>query len=88
MIELLQCIGKWGKSHRYGCRTTQAETKSLYSYSVFRRVVDYYSDNPTSKSAGEDAFDMRKPMKRDKKRKHIRENGEEYRINPEDIYHA
>ncbi|MCJ1392843.1 N-terminal acetyltransferase [Xylographa bjoerkii] len=57
-------------------------------YSVFRRVVDYYSDNPTSKSTGEDAFDMRKPMRRDKKRKHIRENGEEHRINPEDIYHG
>ncbi|MCJ1477510.1 hypothetical protein MMC13_006182 [Lambiella insularis] len=55
-------------------------------YSVFRRVVDYYSDDPTGKYSSEDAFDMRKPLRRDKKRKHIRENGEDVRINPEDIY--
>ena len=58
------------------------------SYSVFRRVVDYYSDNPTGKGTGEDAFDMRKPLKRDTNRKHIRENGEDHRISPEDIYHG
>lgn len=58
------------------------------SYSVFRRVVDYYSDDPTGTNSGEDAFDMRKPLRRDKKRKYIRENGEEFRVTPEDIYHG
>ena len=57
-------------------------------YSVFRRVVDYYSDDPTGRSTGEDAFDMRKPLKRDKKLKYIRKNGENFRIEPEDIYHG
>ena len=57
-------------------------------YSVFRRVVDYYSDNPTAKGGQEDAFDMRKPLKRDKKHVHVRENGENFRISPEDIYHG
>ena len=38
-------------------------------YSVYRVVDGYYSDDPTGrKEGGEDAFDMRKPLKRDKAR--------------------
>ncbi len=57
-------------------------------YSVFRRVVGYYSDDPfgDKKNEGEDAFDMRKPLKRDKERKHVREKGEEYRVRPQDVW--
>ncbi|KAJ5893329.1 N-acetyltransferase (Nat5) [Penicillium taxi] len=55
-------------------------------YSVFRRVVNYYSDDPTGLSeSGEDAFDMRKPCSRDKKLQHIRENGENFRVSPHDV---
>lgn len=55
-------------------------------YSVFRRVVNYYMDDPTGKSdGGEDAFDMRKPLDRDKERKFVRDNGENFRVNPEDV---
>ena len=75
-------------SHDYVCAASEAKANVPNSYSVYRRVVNYYSDNPTSNTAGEDALDMRKPMRRDKKRQHIRENGEDYRINPEDIYHG
>ncbi|KAL8948131.1 MAG: hypothetical protein Q9222_005655 [Ikaeria aurantiellina] len=57
-------------------------------YSVYRRVVDYYSDDPTGKGSSEDAFDMRKSLSRDKKKRYVRENGENFRISPEDIYHA
>ncbi|KAI4103549.1 MAG: hypothetical protein L6R37_003766 [Teloschistes peruensis] len=57
-------------------------------YSVYRRVVGYYSDNPTGEGDSEDAFDMRKSLSRDKDNKYIREHGEDYRINPEDIYHG
>ncbi|KAL8702382.1 MAG: hypothetical protein Q9201_004448 [Fulgogasparrea decipioides] len=57
-------------------------------YSVYRRVVGYYSDNPTGKGDSEDAFDMRKSLSRDKHKRYIRENGESYHINPEDIYHG
>lgn len=60
----------------------------LSRYSVFRRVVGYYSDDPTGKGTSEDAFDMRKSLSRDKKKRYIRENGENYPINPEDIYHG
>ena len=60
---------------------------SINRYSVFRRVVDYYNDDPTGRKAGEDAFDMRKPLSRDKKLKHIRKNGENFRVEPEDLYH-
>jgi len=56
-------------------------------YSVFRTVVNYYSDDPTGKSAkGEDAFDMRKPLNRDKDRKHIRTDGENHKVSAEDVY--
>ena len=56
-------------------------------YSVFRRVMDYYSDDPTGGKSGEDAFDMRKPLSRDQARQHVRENGEDFRIAPEDLYY-
>ncbi|KAH8663529.1 acyl-CoA N-acyltransferase [Tricladium varicosporioides] len=56
-------------------------------YSVYRRVVDYYSDDPTDKTKdGEDAYDMRKPLRRDKTRKHVREKGEEFAVQPEDVW--
>ncbi|KAI9771850.1 MAG: N(alpha)-acetyltransferase 20, NatB catalytic subunit [Geoglossum simile] len=48
-------------------------------YSVFRRVVSYYSDDIKGGDESEDAFDMRKPLARDKTKKHIREKGEDFR---------
>ena len=55
-------------------------------YSVFRRVENYYSDDPTGLTdSGEDAFDMRKPCSRDKDLKHIREHGEDFAVGPEDV---
>ncbi|KAF8545426.1 acyl-CoA N-acyltransferase [Trichophaea hybrida] len=54
-------------------------------YSVYRRVVDYYSGAKPGET-DEDAFDMRKPMKRDKKRGSVRENGRNFRVRPEDVY--
>lgn len=57
-----------------------------HRYSVFRRVVNYYSDDPSGMSdSGEDAFDMRKPCSRDKKLEHVRENGENFPVGPEDV---
>lgn len=55
-------------------------------YSIFRRVINYYNDDPTGRKGGEDAFDMRKPLSRDKKLQHIRPDGENHRVNPEDLY--
>lgn len=56
-------------------------------YSVYRKVVDYYSDDPTDASkSGEDAYDMRKPLARDVKREHVREKGEEFEVQPEDVW--
>lgn len=84
--------------------TLAIEMYRKMGYSVFRRVVQYYSDDPNadgegegeeekkeekeggSGMRGEDAFDMRKPLDRDKERKHVRENGEEFRVSPEDVY--
>ena len=56
-------------------------------YSIFRRVVDYYSDDLSGRMTAEDAFDMRKPLSRDKRRQYVRKNGETFRVMPEDIYH-
>jgi N-terminal acetyltransferase B complex catalytic subunit len=56
-------------------------------YSVFRVVKDYYGDHATDPAkAGEDAFDMRKPMKRDKEHLHIRDDGENHNVQPEDVW--
>jgi len=63
-------------------RASNEIAKELYrkmGYSVFRRVVDYYND-------GEDAFDMRKPLSRDKGRETVREGGEECRVGAEDVW--
>lgn len=71
------------------CRCANAELNAdmcIYRYSVFRRVVNYYSDDPSGMSEnGEDAFDMRKPCSRDKKLEHVRENGENFPVGPEDV---
>ena len=48
-------------------------------YSVYRRVTDYYND-------GSDAFDMRKPLKRDKQRKTVRANGETIKVDPGEVW--
>jgi N-terminal acetyltransferase B complex catalytic subunit len=63
-------------------RASNEIAKELYrkmGYSVYRRVVDYYND-------GEDAFDMRKPLSRDKGRETVREGGEEERVSAEDVW--
>jgi N-terminal acetyltransferase B complex catalytic subunit len=41
--------------------------------------VDYYAD-------GADAFDMRKPLKRDKQRKTVRANGENIKVDPSEVW--
>jgi N-terminal acetyltransferase B complex catalytic subunit len=56
-------------------------------YSVFRVVKDYYGDHATDPTQeGEDAFDMRKPMKRDEGHQHVRADGEGHEVNPEDVW--
>lgn len=55
-------------------------------YSVFRVVKDYYLDHATDPTqTTEDAFDMRKALKRDKNQEHVRKNGYEYEITRDDI---
>jgi N-terminal acetyltransferase B complex catalytic subunit len=65
--------------------------QSLYrglGYSVYRKVLGYYNDDPgdPSNEDGEDAYDMRKPMKRDKSLRHIRKNGEDFEVDPQDVW--
>jgi len=68
-------------------------------YSVYRTVVEYYSSGSTGGGGGggggkvgaegeedEDAYDMRKPMPRDKHRKSVRENGREVRVLPHEVW--
>lgn len=71
---------------RKGNTIAQALYRGL-GYSVFRTVRDYYTyDVMDSRGAGEDAYDMRKPLKRDKDKKHIRENGETFLVDSEDVW--
>ncbi|KAK7207018.1 acyl-CoA N-acyltransferase [Myxozyma melibiosi] len=68
-------------------RASNVQAIGLYKgfgYSVYRRVVEYYSADPPE--TGEDAFDMRKPLKRDVKRESIREDGENFRVSPDEVY--
>ncbi|KAI4139329.1 MAG: hypothetical protein L6R39_006347 [Caloplaca ligustica] len=65
-----------------------SNTTAINMYKKMGRVVGYYSDDPAGGGTSEDAFDMRKSLPRDKHKRYIRENGENHRINPEDIYHA
>ncbi len=56
-------------------------------YSVYRVVKGYYgghASDPTQSS--EDAYDMRKPMRRDVKRAHVREDGEKHEVDPSDVW--
>lgn len=56
-------------------------------YSVFRVVKDYYGDNPEDPTQeGEDAYDMRKAMKRDVKKEHVRDDGMEHEVDPTDVW--
>ncbi|PUU79799.1 acyl-CoA N-acyltransferase [Tuber borchii] len=68
-------------------------------YSVYRTVVEYYSSGSGGGGGGggggkvgaegeadEDAYDMRKPMPRDKRRKSVRENGREVRVLPHEVW--
>jgi N-terminal acetyltransferase B complex catalytic subunit len=56
-------------------------------YSVFRVVKDYYGDHSTDPTlSSEDAYDMRKPMKRDKNFQHIRDDGEKHEVDPSDVW--
>ncbi|KAI6998649.1 acyl-CoA N-acyltransferase [Hortaea werneckii] len=48
-------------------------------YSVYRRIIDYYN-------GGSDAYDMRKPLKRDRNRKTVRANGENIRVDPSEVW--
>ncbi|KAH8726787.1 acyl-CoA N-acyltransferase [Phaeosphaeriaceae sp. PMI808] len=63
-------------------RASNEIAKELYrkmGYSVYRRVLKYYNDD-------EDAFDMRKPLSRDKDKGTIRENGENTNVTADDVW--
>lgn len=56
-------------------------------YSVYRVVKNYYDDHMLdSGKRGEDALDMRKSMRRDHNRLHVRDDGELFEVNPEDVW--
>ncbi len=71
-------------------RSSNSLAINLYKnmgYSVFRRVVGYYGNGDPStktKNSEEDAFDMRKSLTRDVNNECIRENGENFRVSPQD----
>jgi N-terminal acetyltransferase B complex catalytic subunit len=81
-------------------RTTNAVAIGMYEqfgYSVYRRVKGYYHSSASgNRDEDEDAFgmcassymlmvDMRKPLKRDKFRQSVRENGANFLVTPEQV---
>jgi len=70
------------KSNKVG----QALYKGL-GYKVFRVVKEYYVDDLSDDTKdGEDAWDMRKRLKRDVSGIHARDDGENYVVRPEDVW--
>ncbi|KAK4996357.1 N-alpha-acetyltransferase 20 [Elasticomyces elasticus] len=59
--------------------TAAIELYKKMGYSVYRRIIGYYNDDS-------DAFDMRKPLSRDKERKTVRKNGENVRVDPSEVW--
>lgn len=59
--------------------TAAVELYRKMGYEVWRTVRAYYGD-------GEDAWDMRKPLRRDKGRQTIRDKGEEAVVDPGDVW--
>ena len=49
-------------------------------------MVGYYHDGVLGAEGPEDAYDMRKSLSRDKEGKYVRENGENHRIEPHELY--
>ncbi len=69
-------------------KIAQALYKGL-GYSVFRVVKEYYNDDLSGEAEegrGEDAWDMRKPLRRDTGGKHVRSDGEKWEVSPEDVW--
>ncbi|ORZ28231.1 acyl-CoA N-acyltransferase [Lobosporangium transversale] len=56
------------------------EMYTQLGYSIYRTVRGYYNGETT-----EDAFDMRKPLKRDVNRQSVRENGESFIVEPHEV---
>lgn len=71
-------------------RSTNHKAIAFYKsmgYSIYRVVKDYYGDHSTDPTLfSEDAYDMRKPCKRDIKKEHIREDGMDHEVDPEDVW--
>ncbi|OAA64559.1 n-acetyltransferase [Niveomyces insectorum RCEF 264] len=71
-------------------RVTNRKAIAFYTsmgYSVYRVVKGYYGDHSTDPSQdSEDAYDMRKAMKRDVKREHVRDDGEKHEVEPYDVW--
>lgn len=71
-------------------RKSNTIAQSLYKgmgYSVYRKILDYYVDDPSDPEAdGEDAYDMRKLCKKGVPGKHTRENGETFEVDPNNIW--
>lgn len=92
LTEQLEAAGDAGNAYFVDLfvRKTNYKAIAFYKsmgYSVYRVVKDYYGDHSTDPTQdSEDAYDMRKPLKRDVKREHIRDDGEKHEVDPTDVW--
>lgn len=92
LTEKLEVAGEEGNAYFVDLFVRKSNLRAIrfyesMGYSVFRVVKDYYGENVNDPSAGgEDAYDMRRPMKRDTKLEHVRENGRDFTVDPEDVF--
>lgn len=72
-------------------RASNKVAQNLYKglgYSVFRVVDGYYNETvgAPDQDGGEDAYDMRKPCRKDVERKHTRADGLKHHVTPYDVW--
>ncbi|KAI9637399.1 uncharacterized protein MKK02DRAFT_24102 [Dioszegia hungarica] len=68
------------------CNNERAvEMYERMGYSVFRRVVDYYTGMGESRDE-KDGFDMRKSMPRDTAKRYVRPNGRDLLVEPDQVW--
>ncbi|ORX38399.1 acyl-CoA N-acyltransferase [Kockovaella imperatae] len=83
------CVDAWFVDLFVRCNNTRAiEMYEKMGYSVFRRVVDYYTGMEGVGSTKDelDGFDMRKSMPKDTTKRHVRSNGRDILVSADQVW--
>ncbi|WWC93478.1 hypothetical protein V866_000313 [Kwoniella sp. B9012] len=85
----IDAVDAWFVDLFVRCNNTRAiEMYEKMGYSVYRRVVDYYHGMEGIGSTRDelDGFDMRKSMPKDTTKRHVRSNGKDILVSPDQVW--